>query len=51
MTPDEFSAGLHYLCELRPTQYRAEEIRFWNYEQLAEELAAVALEEDPAPPS
>lgn len=46
MNLDDFYAGISYLCELRPAVYRAEELRLWTLEQMAEELAAVAMQED-----
>jgi hypothetical protein len=47
-TLDEFNDGVRYLVALRPQSYSWHLCRSWTFEQLAEELAAVAMAEDPA---
>lgn len=48
MTYEDFLDGCRYLMRLRPRVYQWRTLRFWTFEQLAEELATVAMEEDPA---
>ena len=46
MTPESFRDGCVYLMRLRPRVYQWRTLRFWTFEQLSEELATVAQEED-----
>lgn len=43
---NDFLPGCRYLCDLRPAVYQMADLRLWTFEQLAEELAAVAMQED-----